>query len=99
MGLKNSGKLDERSAPYFRYLAASVAMDCTEVTKNSRGATSGIVCLGAGNRVIEDAEGVVSTIILPANTIDTWLPIAVCRVDVSNAVPLVLFWHPRGGAS
>ncbi len=99
MGLKNSGKLDERAAPYFAYLAAGVALDCTEARRNARCATSGIVALGAGNLVVEDADGVVSTIIMPANTIDTWLPIAVARVDASNAVPLVLFWHPRGGAS
>ncbi len=100
MGLKNSGKLVERAAPYFRYIAATTASDLTEAVGNARCATSGLIPLLAagGNLVIEDASGSVQTIVIPAGCFAE-LPIAAVRIDVTNAVPVLAFWHPRGGAA
>jgi len=102
MGLKNSGKGDERSAPYFRvYNALTADVDLTEAVTNARCATSGLIVstAAAGALVIEDASGTEVSFLVEPGTHD--LPLAAVRLDEStaDALTVLAYWHPRGGAA
>jgi hypothetical protein len=104
MGLKNSGKRDERSAPYFRkYVSLSADVDLTEAVPNAKGATSGLIVsnptAGALDVTFEGADGVEVTLEIPTNCIID-LPVAAVRLDeaTEDLLNVLAYWHPRGGA-
>jgi hypothetical protein len=101
MGLKNSGKLDERAAPYFRVYPAATAtdVDLTEAVEHSKCATSLLICHSAagGDLVIEDATGTEVTMTLAAGTHNFY--IAAVRLDAATTVDVMACWHPRPGAA
>jgi len=100
MGLKNSGKLHERAAPYFRAYPAATAtdIDLTEAVANARCATSGLLVTGTGNLVIEDASGTEITQAV-TGAILVYVPLAAVRLDADTTVDVIAYWHPRGAAS